>query len=94
MWTFHLSFVLHTTCTDAPAAMKTVMTSDSRSLNLPRAMLPPRVAALLTWVPVMHHRMATSAWSPAFKLLETDPHQVYASIKWLSAGLAYYMRDV
>ncbi len=51
---FHLLSVLQTTCTDAPAAMKTVMTSDSRSLNLPSAMLPPRVAALLTWVPVMH----------------------------------------
>lgn len=54
MWTFHLLSVLQMICTDAPAAMKTVMTSDSRSLSLPRAMLPPRVAALLTWVPVMH----------------------------------------
>lgn len=47
----HLLSVLVTTLTDAPAAMKTVMTSDSKSFKQPRAMLPPRVAALLTWVP-------------------------------------------
>ena len=36
------------TCTDAPAAMKTVMTSDSKAFSLPSAILPPNVAALLT----------------------------------------------
>lgn len=44
--------LLLATWTVAPAPMKTVMTSDSRSFSRPRAMLPPNVAALLTCVPV------------------------------------------